>query len=353
MPARKDQPRTAQAAKAKGSAVSQGGTAEPGASGALTVLPSASETVAAGGVVKPIVHLMPYQEEVFDIASRELFLLWARQRGKSHLFGAKALQRMARIRGHSVFMVNASLLMGQENILKEVQIWVSLMDHARKLMDEQGLRLTTAADDDHGNLLDIDALADMFENSKLEARVWHSNTVFSRSRVVAPNPLTARGFTGDVFGDEVGFWPDFEGVYDAVEPIISRSAHFIMWMATTPPADSDHPVFSLLMPSRDDFPVDPRGNWFHTEDGAPVHRVDVRDGEAAGLPLIDKRTKQSVTWQTARARARNTVSFDRNYLLKFFSGGNASIPRHLLLNALAKDSGVAGDMGTLTWDTLA
>lgn len=322
-------PGSGKAAQAKRSAVPQGGAAEQPAS------PS------------PIINLREYQQEVFDVTARELFLLWKRQSGKSHLFGAKAFQRMARIKGHSVFFVNASILMGQENILKEAAIWRELMDYARKLMADRGLRLTTNGDDDDGNLLDVDALADLFEHSKLESRVYHTNTIYSRSRVVAPNPLTARGYTGDVFGDEVGFWPEFEAVYDAVEPIISSSANFIMWMATTPPADSDHPAFSLLMPKHDEFPVSPRGNWFRTEDGAPVHRFDAKDSDAAGFHIFDKRSKLPIMWDVARERARNKVSFDRNYLLKFTAGGNAAIPRHLLLNAMAKDTGMALDLGAL------
>lgn len=317
-------------------------------------LTETSAAAAQGAAVAPspaIVQLRPYQNEVFDVTARELFLLWKRQSGKSHLFGAKAFHRMATKPGHAVWFVNASVLMGVENILKEAQIWRELQDHMRSVMAAQGLKLTTGADDDNGNLLDVDAIADLFEHSKLESRVWHSNSVFSRSRVVAPNPATARGMTGDVFGDEVGFWPDFDGVYDAVEPIISSNPDFIMWMATTPSADSSHPTFGLLMPKREDFPANPLGNWFTTEDGAPVHRFDAKDSDAAGFLYFDKRTKEKIAWDVARARFRNKASYDRNYLLKFVSGGAASIPRHLLLNALAKDTGIALDLGTLTHDS--
>jgi hypothetical protein len=310
----------------------------------------------AAGHPSPIISLREYQQEVFNVTARELFLLWKRQSGKSHLFGAKGFHRMATIPGHAVWFVNASILMGVENILKEAQIWRELMDHMRRTMESQGLRLTTGADDEKGNLLDVDAVADLFEHSKLESRVWHSNAVFSRSRVVAPNPMTARGMTGDVLWDEVGFSPDYEAVYDALEPIISSNSKYILWAATTPSADSDHPIFSLLMPKHDDFQPNPRGNWYRTEEaedgtpGTPVHRFDAKDSDAAGFLYFDKQTKQPVTWDIARARARNKVSFDRNYLLKFTSGGNASIPRHLLLNALAKDTGIALDLGTLTED---
>jgi len=340
------------ASPAKRAAAPQGGAAaQPAAVGASEDLATEStETTKGGGA---IIQLREYQDEVFDMAARELFLLWKRQSGKSHLFGAKGFYRMATIPGHAVWFVNASILMGVENILKEAQIWIEFMKYMRGAMAARGLKLTTGADDDAGNLLDVDAIADLFEHSKLESRVWHSNAIFSRSRVVAPNPMTARGMTGDVFGDEVGFWPDFDGVYDAVEPIISSNPNFIMWMATTPPADSEHPVFSLLMPREESFPVNPRGNWFFTEDGAPVHRFNAEDSDAAGFFYFDKRTKLGIPWEQARAGYRNKASYDRNYLLKFVAGGNAAIPRHLLLNALAKDTGLAVDLGALTEEAAA
>lgn len=310
----------------------------------------------------PIMTLLPPQEEVFWSDFRMLYLLWRRQMGKSHLFASKAMSRMLLRAGHSVFVVNASLLMGQENILKEVNIWAVVLDAFRELArsKDMELKLYESTYSEKGSLKksievdrawDADTLASLFESSKLETRLWHDRTRYSRTRVVAPNPLTARGFTGDVFGDEIAFWPEFEAVMDAVEPIIARNPQFIMWMATTPAADETHPTFGLLMPQQEKFPVNPRGNWYETEDGTPVHRVDAYDGTAAGVPLYSNKTGKSQTVAEARLAARNKKSFDRNFLLKFISGGAAAIPRHLLLNAQAVDGGKTGtalDLGELS-----
>lgn len=315
---------------------------------------------------RPIVNLLPFQAEVFWCAHRSLHLLWRRQAGKSHLFASKALSRMMLMKAHSVFIVNASLLMGQENIMKETQIWVSVLNAFREAVTAAGQELKVYEADytEKGALKrarevdtewDVDTLAGLFEASKLEARVWHSRTVYSRSRVVAPNPLTARGYTGDVLGDEEAFWQEWEAVMDAIEWIIARNPRFIFWKATTPPMDESHPTFSLLMPKRDAFPVNPRGNWYFTEpegggEGEPVHRCDAFDAEAAGLPIYDMRTKEPLSVEKARSRARNRKTFDRNMLLKFISGGGAAIPRHLLLNAQAVDDGRCGlalDLGEL------
>ncbi|MFK5284294.1 hypothetical protein ACI3PL_32410, partial [Lacticaseibacillus paracasei] len=75
-----------------------------------------------------------------------------------------------------------------------------------------------------------------------------------------------------------------------VEPIISRNPEWILWMATTPPKDDTHPVYDLLNPGEVVFAPNARGNWFETETGYPVHRLDAYDGELAGLPMFHPRT---------------------------------------------------------------
>lgn len=283
---------------------------------------------------EPLIKFTSPQEEVFWATHRILFLLWRRQFGKSFLFGAKAISRMMQIRQHSAFVLSASIQMAQENILKEAAVWEILLNHYRKLAESQGLLLKSNADG-----LALDDIAELFEASKLEAKLWHSNSVFSRTRVVAPNPQTARGYSGDIFGDEFGFWEDFDGVMDAIEPIISRRPDWIMWMATTPPKDDTHPSYELLDPGEIKFPVNARGNWFKTENGTPVHRVDAYDGDAAGVSMFHPLTGATVSVDEARAAAMNKVNFDRNYLLKFLASGSSAIPRHLITAAQAKGNG--------------
>lgn len=291
------------------------------------------------------IQFLPPQQEVFWAQFRIFFMLWRRQLGKSFVLGAKALSRMMQRRGHSVFFVSASIALGQENIRKEAEVWQHLLEYFRQVADQGGLRMTSNAD-----ALDLDAVSELFEASKLEARIWHDRTSYSRTKVVAPNPATARGYTGDVFGDEFAFWPEFEGVWDAVEPIISRNPEFLMLCATTPSKDDTHPTFELLDPGATVFPVNPRGNWYETESGYPVHRVDAYDAEAAGLPLYDRDSGAPITLEHARAAALNKAAFDRNYLLKFLSGGSAAIARHLL--HAAQEKGAAEGLGLDLTDSL-
>lgn len=277
---------------------------------------------------QPLINFLPAQAEVFWAQLRIFFMLWRRQYGKSFTLGAKAMDRMMSRKNHSVYFVSASILMGQENIMKEIAIWNILLDAYRKAAESKGQKLTTNIDG-----LKIDDVAEIFEASKLEVKIWWNRSTYSRSRVIAPNPMTARGFSGDVFGDEIGFWPDFEGVWDAVEPIISRNKDWMMILATTPPSDDTHPTHELLNTGTQKFPVSPQGNWFETEAGFPVHRCDAFDAEAAGLPLYHPRTGEPVSVEEARTLALNKTAFDRNYLLKFITSGSAAIARHLLTTA--------------------
>ena len=296
---------------------------------------------------QPLITLTAPQQAVFWSKSRMLWLLWRRQGGKSFLFGNKALSRCIQIPGHLCCYVSGSLNMGQEIILKEVAVWTKLIDAMRLAAAAAGKQLTTNADDDAGQLLDAAALADLLEHSKLECTVRHSTTAISRTRVLSPNPDTARGYSGDVFGDEAAFWPDFRATMDAVEPIISRNPSWLLWMATSPPADDTHPTFELLMPQRDSWPTNAAGNWYETNadeegQGYPIHRADGYDFEAAGLPLYSLKTGLPVSVADARKLAIDKDAFDRNYLLKFVAGGAAALSLSDLL--AAQERGKNGGM---------
>jgi len=286
---------------------------------------------------QPLIKLTPPQMEVFWSTYRMQWLLWRRQGGKSFLFGNKALSRCIQIPNHLCCYVSGSLNMGQEIVLKEVAVWTILIDAMRLAAARAGKELTTNADDDKGRLLDVDAVADLFSHSKLECRVQHGNTAFSRTRVLSPNPDTARGFSGDVLGDEVGFWPDYRATMDAIEPIISRNPTWLLWQATSPPADDAHPTFELLLPQRETWPRRAQGNWYETNndegEGFPVHRADAYDFEAAGLPLYSLKTGQAISVDEARKIAIDKDAFDRNYKLRFVSGGASALSLNDLLRA--------------------
>jgi hypothetical protein len=284
----------------------------------------------------PLIQLRPYQQEGFRHPAGLLAYLYRRQCGKSFGLACIATDWMMETPGCLVIFASASLRLGQENIRKEAEVWREVTAKLRALAAAGGARMTTSADDDKGELLDADAVADLFEHQKLETRVYHDRTTFSRSICVAPNPETAVGWTGYVILDEVGRIPDFGEVFEAMEPIISSQRGFRIRMATTPPPDDAHPSYELLSPQPDAvFPVNPKGNWYQSTAGILVHRVDAWDGAAAGVALYDLQSREPMTPEQHRAASVDKTAWDRNYGLKFLRGGSAAVSLSALYNSQA------------------
>lgn len=257
--------------------------------------------------------------------------LWRRQFGKSYTLGAWGLKKMGEMAGCSVFYVSAAIALGTENIRKEAEIWAA-MTRALRTQIPSDQRLVTAADDDKGELLDVDAIADLFASSKLESRLYHSRTVFSRSRVCAPNPATAVGWTGHIVLDEFGRIPQLKDVIEAVEPFMSSNPQFQWRWATTPPPEDDHYSWELLCPDQDEFPLNARGNWYRSKANVLVHRVDVDDAYSGGVPMYHPESGEAISPDESRATAFDKVAWDRNYRLKFIRGGLAALDfRHIFL----------------------
>jgi hypothetical protein len=208
----------------------------------------------------------------------------------------------------------------------------------RALAAARDMQLTTTADEilDH----DLDALMDIFEHSKLEVRLWHDRTTCSRTRVIAPNPDTAVGWTSHIFGDEVGRWPNAQQVLEALVPFMRSNPHLLMRLATTPPPDDKHYTFELFPPPPGIiFPVNPKGNFYRSAAGIMVHRVDIDDGVAAGVPVYHPDTGVQITPDEDRALAFDKSAWDRNNRLKFIAGGTAAVSMAAITRAMEQGTG--------------
>jgi hypothetical protein len=270
------------------------------------------------------------QQEVFVQDAGMLAMIWRRQFGKSFTLGAIGLDWMME-QPCDVFYVSAAIRLAVENLRKEVQIWTTCYHALKEMAGEQA---DCNALDDKGELLDLDAICDLFESQKLETRFKHSHTKISRSMVVAPNPDTAVGWTGHVIMDEVGRMPEFQDVWEAMEPIVSSSQDFRIRMATTPPPDDTHYSYEMLSPEPDEeFAVNVKGNFYESVSGIPVHRVDAEDGYAAGVPLYDLKSRAPMSPDEHRAKALDKTAWDRNYGCKFIRGGSAAISLLAIQNA--------------------
>jgi hypothetical protein len=268
----------------------------------------------------PLISFRPAQEEAFWSPLGLLFLLWRRQFGKSRTLGAWGLKRMMERRNHSVFYCSAAIRLGVENIRKEAELWIECMRLFREAAKRERMLLES-----NGDGLDVDAVADLFEHQKLETRLYHDRTSYSRSMVVAPNPTTAVGWTGDVVMDEVGRMPELKEMIEALEPIMSSNPEFLWRMASTPPPEDDHYSWELIVPPHDEFPLNPRGNWYVSQAGLHVHRVDAYDAYAGGFPMFSKVSRLPISPDEHRAEAFDKTGWDRNYGLHFIAGGTAAV----------------------------
>lgn len=260
---------------------------------------------------------------------RSFFLLWRRQGGKSTMLANGALDEMMAVPGRLVTYASASLLLGREIVLKESQVLQEALREFAVLAKKANLRLETgsAGASPHQPLeLSSDDFAELFESQRLEFRLWHDRTTYSRTQVIAPNPATARGWSGTVMLDEFGFIRDFRDLWEAVEPIISSDPNFKFIGATTPPKDDAHYSYELTAPALGtEFPINAKGNWYESEAGERVHRVDIHDAYAAGQKLYDRRSGSEVSPQEHFARAEDKDAWKRNYAVQHVLGGTSAV----------------------------
>lgn len=265
-------------------------------------------------------------------------LLWRRQTGKTEVLSTWALQTMLEKPGETVILASASLNVGGEVALRAAGIFWMVLARMRERF--KALEASSITEGQEPKILsDFEALKDAFIGGKLEVRFTHPDGRVSRLKVLAPNPATARGFSGTVFLDEIGFIHQFRELWDAVEPITSSDPTFRLIMCTTPPADAAHYSHELIVPPAGlEFEqVEPNGIWYRSEAGIMVHRVDAWDADAAGAKLYHPETRVELTTDEHRALALDKEAWDRNYGLRLASTGTAAVALNALHTAQNRD----------------
>lgn len=254
---------------------------------------------------------------------RVCLLLWRRQAGKSTLFAFKILQVMLENPGILCTFVSASLSVGSELPFKTTQILSELLKTLREVASDNGMGMEITS---NGEGMEDSDLVSLFKQGRLEVTFQHSDQVVSRMKVIAPNIATARGYSGWVFMDEIGFIRDFKALFGEMEPIISRDPTFHLIMATTPPEDDAHFSYDLAAPPPGmEFEPSASGNTYLSELNIPVHRVDAWDAEAAGVHLYDLESGSPISPEEHRLKYFDRDAWDRSYGLKFLIGGTAAI----------------------------
>lgn len=260
-------------------------------------------------------------------------LLARRQYGKTTIASRIALKKMMKLPGHTVVFGSVKLDLGREIVRKEAEA----MQRAFRVLTEgskENEGMLRLADIERGKEIatsqaqiakfNADDFADLYEHSRLEFRLYHSKTVYSRTKVVALNAASV-GETGDLILDEVGRVRNFRDVVEAVMPIIASNPEFRCIYTTTPPPDDSHYSFELLAPPIGaDLAVNPAGNWYRSELGVWVLRITAWDAAADGVPLYDDDTGAALTPEESRSKSHDKDAWDRNYGCRFVLGGTAA-----------------------------
>jgi hypothetical protein len=151
------------------------------------------------------------------------------------------------------------------------------------------------------------SFAELFSQQRLEFRVYHSPTCYSRTKVIAPNIATARSWSGTVLLDEVAFIRNLRELMNALLPVITADKSFKLILSTTPPEfDDTHYSFELLAPPAGlEFKPNPEGNWYTSDSGIRVHRADAFDTVLGGKKIFDLKSGAEITPNEAFQRAPN------------------------------------------------
>jgi phage FluMu gp28-like protein len=172
-----------------------------------------------------VLRLRPYQEDVFwDKTAGILVLHWSRQIGKSFVLAAWAVYRLMDRPGRLVTVLSNSKENGAEFLLKCAEV----CRLQRTRFEMEGLPLPP---------LD-------FEDMRMELRIRNRGKV-GRIKVLAANPRTARGFSGDLILDEFAFHEDGEAIWEAAEPILASNKDFLCRIAST--GNGKHNLFYRMV----------------------------------------------------------------------------------------------------------
>ena len=272
--------------------------------------------------------------------TRIIGLFWARQMRKSTTLGDIAFDEMTRSPGRRVIAASASLLMGTELIAKAVTAAEQAIIVSREAAALQAALVHSSAETDRQieflaadmktgktiATLTADEFAELYQSGRLEMRLYHDRSTYSRLQVIAPNPATARGWSGTVLRDEVGYVKNEAELQEATKPITDTDRTFKLIYASNLPFDDRHPWFAMTLPNDPalTFSPNPAGHLYRGSTGMRIHRVSIADGYAAGHILYDD-DGEPMTLQQAFQAAVDKGAWRRSYELIHEYGGAAAV----------------------------
>ena len=263
----------------------------------------------------PVVKFRAYQTPVFwDNESGLLILHWSRQIGKSYVLANWAVARLVKqLETNPTWLVTVlsnSRDNGAEFCLKAAQ----------------ACKVAGAAFEASDDSPDV-----TYENMRMEIRI--TRTVdgvehVGRIKVLAANPRTARGFSGDLILDEFAFHEDSNAIWEAAEPILSSNPEFLCRIAST--GNGKHNMFFRMCSGAG--PDD--GTVFTSTSGFKVCRVTRTAAHRMGVKIWDANTRKSITPEQARAAALDKRAYDQNYECKFNDENMCLLTNELIQQAM-------------------
>jgi phage FluMu gp28-like protein len=258
----------------------------------------------------PIIRLRRYQAKVFwDHATKTQILHWSRQIGKSFTLANWAVKRLLDHPGRLVTVLSNSRANGQEFVLKCQEV----------------CRAMGRAFESDGNAAALDRDTTLSEDIKYsmmreEVRLTIGGQV-SRIIVLAANPRTARGFSGDLVLDEFAFHEDSRAIWEAAEPIISSNPDFLCRISST--GNGKRNMFYELIAAGK----------------LPYCKLSRSEAWASGeLKIYSAITGRAITPGEARDEAADKSAYDQNYECLFADEASVLLSRELI--SLAQREGL-------------
>lgn len=251
-----------------------------------------------------VLRLRPYQQAAF--LDRETGIecwLWGRQTGKSTTLAAWAVDRLITRPGRLVTILSNSRANGMELNLKCAEVCRKL----QQLFEQQDLSI------DH-----------RFETMNYETRIKVHGQV-GRIKVLAANPNTARGFSGDLILDEFAFHENSAAIWEAAEPILASNPDFLCRIASTP--NGRHNMFYRLV----------------TNPTIPLRKITRTAAAKDGLQIFHPITRAPISPEEARALSTDKRAYDQNYECSFESENMPLLTHDLISAAEAPNIGLICD----------
>lgn len=287
---------------------------------------------------KALVKFRQYQAPVFlDRESGLVLLHWSRQIGKSYTLAAWAVDRLlTRIQNNELPLVTVlsnSRDNGAEFVIKCHDVCNKLgiaMEHSD---DSPDLEFNNMRMEVRITLQDSGTGVPPVGQKGSHRQDARATTKVGRIKVLAANPRTARGFSGDLILDEFAFHENSAAIWEAAEPILSANPDFLCRIAST--GNGKHNMFYRMAACSADAPKD--GTLTKSITGFKVSRVSRSEAHKQGVKIYSLGdVRKPITPEEARAKALDKRAYDQNYELEF-NDENMALLTHELIQAAMRD----------------